>query len=93
MAEGDGKTFKSESLRKMVYPRVFATPVIIENSIYVVGGCDQMGTPVDGFEVYDIGKNKWTTLPNMPTKRAAPAVGKTLTDFYFYFLSFLVFIE
>jgi len=70
-----GGTFRSESLRKMVYPRVFSTPVVIGQMIYVVGGCDQMGQPVDSFEVYDVVKNKWTTLQNMPTKRAAPAVG------------------
>lgn len=78
MATNGGKVFKSDSLRKMVYPRVFATPVILDNNIYVVGGCDQMGQPVDGFEVYDISKNKWTTLQSMPTKRAAPAVGESL---------------
>ncbi|WAR02076.1 KLD8B-like protein [Mya arenaria] len=70
-----GGIFKTESLRKMVYPRVFSSPVIIGNQIYVVGGCDQMGQPVDSFEVYDVNKNKWTSLQNMPTKRAAPAVG------------------
>lgn len=67
--------FKSESLKKMVFPRVFSTPVVHNDIIYVVGGCDQMGTPVDSFEMYDISKKKWTTLQNMPTKRAAPAVG------------------
>lgn len=72
---GQSGLFKSESLRKMVYPRVFSSPVILDNIIYVVGGCDQMGQPVDSFEMYDIGKNKWTTLQSMPTKRAAPAVG------------------
>lgn len=77
MATNDGNcVFKSESLRKMVYPRVFSSPVVHENTIYVVGGCDQMGQPVDSFEMYDITKKKWTTLQNMPTKRAAPAVGK-----------------
>lgn len=68
--------YKSESLRKMVYPRVFSSPVIHDNIIYVVGGCDQMGQPVDSFEMYDISKKKWTTLPSMKVKRAAPAVGE-----------------
>ena len=67
--------FIAESLRKMVYPRVFSTPVIHSGNIYVIGGCDQMGQPVDSFECFDYGKKKWQTLQNMPTKRAAPAIG------------------
>ena len=31
--------------------RVFSTPVEAKGSLYVVGGCDQMGTPIDAFEV------------------------------------------
>ena len=74
VAPSDG-TFISESNRKMVYPRVFSTPVIHNDNVYVIGGCDQMGQPVDSFECYDHGKKKWNMLASMPTKRAAPACG------------------
>ena len=71
----DGTFISESSSKKMVYPRVFSTPVIHNDNIYVVGGCDQMGQPVDSFECYDYSKKKWMTLQSMPTKRAAPAVG------------------
>ena len=32
-----------------------------------------MGTPLDTFEFYETAKRKWHNLPNMETKRAAPA--------------------
>ncbi|KAK3608348.1 hypothetical protein CHS0354_030803 [Potamilus streckersoni] len=62
-----------DSLRKMFNPRVFATPVIHGKTIYLVGGCDNMGQPVDIFEMFE--KKRWHSLPSMPTKRANPAVG------------------
>ena len=74
-ANGNG-IYKADSLRKMVYPRVFSSPVIHKKNIYVIGGCDQLGQPVDSFEMFDTVKKKWSTLQNMPTKRAAPAVGR-----------------
>ena len=75
VSAAEGGTFIADSLRKMVYPRVFSSPVLHNDNIYVVGGCDQMGQPVDSFECFNYNKKKWQTLQSMPTKRAAPAVG------------------
>ncbi len=53
MAKADDvdKTFKWETLKGMPTKRVFSTPVESGDALYVVGGCDQMGTPIDAFEV------------------------------------------
>ena len=52
MANADGgKPYKWETLKGMPTKRVFSTPVEAKGSLYVVGGCDQMGTPIDAFEV------------------------------------------
>ncbi len=45
------RTFKWETLKGMPTKRVFSTPVEARGLLYVVGGCDQMGTPIDAFEV------------------------------------------
>ena len=61
--------------------RVFSTAVEVEGLLYVVGGCDQRGTPLDTFECYNPRKQKWLRLANMPSKRAgvcALAVGKKI---------------
>ena len=52
MANADGgKAHKWETLKGMPTKRVFSTPIEAKGSLYVVGGCDQMGTPIDAFEV------------------------------------------
>lgn len=70
MASG---TYTWETMKKMHNPRVFATPLVYEGNIFVIGGCDQLGAPLDTFEYYETAKRKWHNLPNMETKRAAPA--------------------
>lgn len=54
--------------------RVFATPLVHEDNLYIVGGCDEKGVPLDCFEMFSMKQKKWHRLQNMPTKRAAPAV-------------------
>lgn len=66
-------TFSWEVKRKMNNPRVFATPLVYGGNIFVIGGCDQTGAPLDTFEYYETAKRKWHNLPSMETKRAAPA--------------------
>ncbi len=45
-------SYKWESLKPMPTKRVFSTPVEAANGhLFVIGGCDQMGTPIDAFEV------------------------------------------
>lgn len=83
MAEGGKKpaSYRWESLKSMPTKRVFATAVEVDNNIYVVGGCDQKGTPLNSFEVYYTEKREWKKLKPLPTKRAsvaAVAVGKKI---------------
>lgn len=66
-------TYAWEVKRKMNNPRVFATPLVYGGNIFVIGGCDQTGAPLDTFEYYETAKRKWHNLPSMETKRAAPA--------------------
>ncbi|XP_076468690.1 uncharacterized protein LOC143299397 [Babylonia areolata] len=72
MANG-GTTLEWEDLTPMPTKRVFATPVFHNGLLYIVGGCDASGRPVDSFEQFD-GKKKWKRLLSMPTKRAGAAV-------------------
>lgn len=83
MAEGGKKpaSYRWESLKSMPTKRVFATAVEVDNNIYVVGGCDQKGSPLNSFEVYYTEKREWKKLKPLPTKRAsvaAVAVGKKI---------------
>lgn len=70
-----GGSYKWETLKMMMNPRVFATAVIHNDELYIIGGCDEKGEPLDTCEHYNAAKRKWTCLSNMPTKRAAPACG------------------
>ena len=65
MANADGdKSYKWETLKGMPTKRVFSTPVEAKGMLYVVGGCDQMGTPIDAFEVLTL----YTYRNNCPMK-------------------------
>ncbi|XP_070559250.1 kelch domain-containing protein 8A-like [Ptychodera flava] len=77
MASNDGPKFHWEKLTPMPTKRVYSSPVECDGILYVVGGCDSVGAPVDTLESYDPKKNKWKRLANMPTCRAAPAVVAT----------------
>lgn len=52
--------------------RVYASVVVCNNRIFIVGGCDGIGKPVDNLDMYDPSTNEWTSLKHMHTKRAAP---------------------
>ena len=68
-------------LDNMPTKRVFSTAVEVDGNLYVVGGCDQKGTPLDTFECYNPRKRRWFRLANMPSKRAGVcvlAVGKKI---------------
>jgi hypothetical protein len=45
-----------------------------DGKIYVAGGLDDFGVPLDTFEVLDRATGQWSSLPPMPT-RAGPASG------------------
>ncbi|XP_067684477.1 kelch domain-containing protein 8A-like [Haliotis asinina] len=69
-------SFRWQSMKSMPTKRVFATPVTYQDCLYVVGGCDEKGAPLDNVEVYDMSEKevKWKKLSPMPTKRAGPGV-------------------
>lgn len=70
----DNRTFRWESLKGMPTKRVFSTPVEARGSLYVIGGCDQMGTPIDAFEVSTHGTdmNTFHTCPAHAVNFCAP---------------------
>ena len=63
-----------KSVKPMPTKRVYTSPVFCGDQMYVVGGCDASGTPLDCFESYHPGRDRWYRLANMPTKRASPCV-------------------
>jgi len=66
-----------KSTKPMPTKRVYSSPVVCDNQLYVVGGCDSSGVPLDCFESYHPGRDRWYRLANMPTKRASPCVLQT----------------
>jgi len=63
-----------KSAKPMPTKRVYSSPVVVDGQLYVVGGCDSTGTPLDCFESYHAGRDRWYRLANMPTRRASPCV-------------------
>nr|CAB3259344.1 kelch domain-containing protein 8A-like [Phallusia mammillata] len=62
------------SLPPMEAPRVYMSLTCFNNVLYVVGGCDELGQPVNLLEALDLTTKTWTKLKSMPSKRAAPSV-------------------
>lgn len=81
--------YKWSSGQPMPTKRVFATALPVGDHLFVLGGCDARGVPVDNFEsckdVPVVAKKKlWDRLLNMPTPRAgvcAVAIGDKLLTF------------
>ena len=69
-----GKKYEWKPIANMGTARVFASVVHADDLIYVVGGCDRLGEPVNTVQTYAPSTDTWSTLPPMPTKRAAPIV-------------------
>ncbi|XP_050412233.1 kelch domain-containing protein 8A [Patella vulgata] len=65
--------YKWEKLESMHAIRVFTTLIPHGKNVYAIGGCDEKGTPINSFEVFDAETKKWTDLDPMPTKRAGVA--------------------
>lgn len=74
----DFKTDKwdTTAIAPLATPRVYATAVALNDSIYVMGGVDDLGIPLRTMEIYDPTKNEWHRGPNMllPRKGAASVV-------------------
>ncbi|XP_051890722.1 kelch domain-containing protein 8A-like isoform X3 [Pristis pectinata] len=68
------KSFHWQSLAPLAIGRVYCAPVEIGGQLYLIGGCDESGSPMNICEVYSPEANQWTTLPPMPTARAGVAV-------------------
>ncbi|XP_076803089.1 kelch domain-containing protein 8A-like [Clavelina lepadiformis] len=66
--------YKWSSIASMSVPRVYTSVTFCNGLLYVIGGCDEMGQPVNTLEAYDPTENSWTKLKGLPTKRAAPIV-------------------
>jgi hypothetical protein len=54
-------------------PRVYATAVALDDSIYVMGGVDQGGHTLKSVEVYDRTKNAWHYTTDMTFRRDGAA--------------------
>ncbi len=54
-------------------PRVYATAVALHDSIYVMGGVNELGIPVRSVELYDPAKNEWHRGPDMLFARKGAA--------------------
>jgi len=74
MAAGGSIKPMWQSVKPMPTKRVYSSPVVCDGHLYVVGGCDSSGIPLDCFESYRLGRDRWYRLANMPTKRACPCV-------------------
>uniref|UniRef100_UPI00398F2CBA kelch domain-containing protein 8A n=1 Tax=Pristiophorus japonicus TaxID=55135 RepID=UPI00398F2CBA len=74
MAVPSAKLFHWQPLAPLPFGRVYCTPVECGGQLYLLGGCDQAGTPMSSCEVYSPEANRWTALPPMPTPRAGVAV-------------------
>nr|KAG5705559.1 hypothetical protein BaRGS_034757 [Batillaria attramentaria] len=75
---------KWESVTPMPTKRVFASPVVHDGNLYIIGGCDASDNkvlviggmavdtnPRDMFVEFDVEGNKWKKLPGIPTARYA----------------------
>ncbi|XP_067913565.1 kelch domain-containing protein 8A isoform X1 [Heterodontus francisci] len=74
MSVPSAKSFHWQTLAPLPVGRVYCTPVESGGQLYLIGGCDEDGTPMSSCEVYSPEANQWTTLPPMPTPRAGVAV-------------------
>eukprot|EP00058_Branchiostoma_floridae_P006056 XP_002591544.1 hypothetical protein BRAFLDRAFT_92773 [Branchiostoma floridae] len=74
MATGGRVQFQWENFTPMPTSRSFCTAVEGGDSkLYVIGGCEENGVPIDALEAYDPAAKSWEKLDGMPTKRAGPA--------------------
>ena len=63
-----------ETLPPLPTFRAYSAVCSHDGIIYVFGGCNKMGQPLDAAESYDPKTKVWTTLPNLAVKRAQPNV-------------------
>jgi len=61
------------SIAPLGTPRAFATAVVLDDSIYVMGGVDSVGRVLNSVEVYDPTKNEWHFTADMLLHRKGAA--------------------
>uniref|UniRef100_A0A0N5BM79 BTB domain-containing protein n=1 Tax=Strongyloides papillosus TaxID=174720 RepID=A0A0N5BM79_STREA len=62
-----------EELDQMSYPRYKASAIVYKKQIFVIGGKNYNGI-LNNCEVYDIETRRWSSIPNMPYKRAGASL-------------------
>jgi len=70
MAVSPVKSLYWERFPPMSQRRVYSTPLYHGGLLYVLGGCDETGAPLDSVEVLDVESRAWSQLPPLPTARA-----------------------
>ena len=61
-----------EVLPPLPTPRAYSAAVCADENIYVVGGCNQMGKPMDTVESFNCETRAWKVLQSLKVKRAQP---------------------
>lgn len=68
---GASSGFVWESLPDMPTKRVYSAATVHGDYLFVLGGCDARGQPLDAVDRYDSKTNKWLSLKKMPSPRAS----------------------
>ena len=61
-----------ETLPSLPTTRAYSAAVCINDTLYVIGGCNQMGQPLDAVESFSLETKTWTVLKSLKVKRAQP---------------------
>ena len=61
-----------EKLASLSSPRAYSAAVCVDGIVYVIGGCNKIGQPLDIVESFSFETKKWTQLPSLKVKRAQP---------------------
>ena len=61
-----------EVLPSLPTPRAYSAAIQINEVLYVIGGCNRMGQPLDAVESFSLETNTWRELHPLKVKRAQP---------------------
>ena len=67
----------------MLLSRSYHAVHAFDNRVYVFGGKDSHGIAMDNFEFFNLEKNVWTELPNLPKLMERVSVTAVNRTFYF----------
>ncbi|KAJ8258710.1 hypothetical protein COCON_G00177220 [Conger conger] len=74
MAVPSAQEFHWQSLARLSSGRVYHSLAEAGGQLYIIGGCDEAGRPINALELYSPEVDQWVGLPPMPTPRAGAAV-------------------